>query len=57
MKAVNEEAEIFKIRWDELKPKEGQIDGMGTKLDDIISFIHERRKEWNLIMERRNKLA
>ena len=54
---LNNEIEKFKMRWDQMKPKEDALEGDPSKIVQGIAFIKEKRKEWSLLMETREKIV
>ena len=55
-KNLNSEIEKFKMRWDQMKPNEDSLEGDQTRIVQAIAFIHEKKKEWALLMETRDKI-
>lgn len=51
----NSEVEKFGMRWYQLRPKEDQLDG-NTDIQASITFISEKRQEWDQLMEMRDKI-
>ena len=44
--------EKFKLRWDQMKPKEDStMDGDSTKIAAALKLIKEKRIEWNSLIE------
>ncbi len=53
---VNGDIEKFKLRWDQLKPKEDSLEGDQTKIVTGIKVIKEKRQEWDALMETKTKI-
>ena len=53
---LNNEIEKFKLRWDAMKPKEEALDSGSANVEGNIKLIKEKRKEWNELIERREKI-
>ena len=56
VKNLTSEMEKFKMRWDQLKPKEEALEGDQAKIIQGISFIKEKRKEWELLIDTKDKI-
>ena len=56
VKNTNSEIEKFKMRWDQLKPKEDSMKGDQSKIIQGISFIKEKRTEWNELADMKAKI-
>ena len=54
---LNSEIEKFKMRWDQLKPKEETIEGDHGKIVQGIAVIKEKRQEWTVLMETKSKIV
>lgn len=53
---VNGELEKFRMRWDQLKPKEDSMEGDSSRILSSIQLIKEKRSEWNALMENQAKI-
>lgn len=53
---VNGEIDKFKMRWDQLKPKEDSMDKNPDKIYEAIAFVKEKRLEWNELITNKDKL-
>ncbi|XP_042221258.1 cytoplasmic dynein 2 heavy chain 1-like isoform X2 [Homarus americanus] len=54
--SFNSEVEKFGMRWFQLRPQEDKVDGDVDNMQAAISFIAEKRLEWNQLMETRDSL-
>jgi hypothetical protein len=51
------EAEKFQLRWEQLKPRETNLqDGEPEILTKSLSILREKRQEWQLLLQKRDKL-
>ena len=57
VKNLNSEMDKFKMRWDQMKPKEDALEGDQSKIIQGIAFIKEKRQEWNLLLETKEKIV
>ena len=53
---VNGEIEKFKMRWDQLKPKESSMEKNPEKIVEAIAFVKEKRMEWDELIKNKEKL-
>jgi dynein heavy chain 2 len=53
---LNGDIEKFKLRWDQLKPKEDTMEGDQAKIISGIKIIKEKRQEWDALMETKTKI-
>jgi dynein heavy chain 2 len=53
---LNNEIEKFKLRWDATKPKEENLEGNSGNVVASIKLIKEKRREWDELLERREKI-
>ena len=56
VKNINGEIGKFKIRWDQLKPKDDTMQSDQSKIVQGIAFIKEKRSEWDEITESKTKI-
>ena len=56
VKNTNGEIDKFKMRWDQLKPKDDTMQADQSKIVQGIAFIKEKRAEWNEIVEMKSKI-
>ena len=56
VKNVNGEIDKFKMRWDQLKPKEDTMQADQSKIVQGIAFIKEKRAEWNELSDNKIKI-
>merc|ERR1712155_21970 len=56
VKNTNGEIDKFKMRWDQLKPKDDTMQADQSKIVQGIAFIKEKRAEWNEIVEMKLKI-
>ncbi|KAK3929891.1 Cytoplasmic dynein 2 heavy chain 1 [Frankliniella fusca] len=55
--SFEEEVENFGLRWEQLKPKETSLlDGGPQLLTQSLSFLQDKRQEWNEILKRKEKM-
>ncbi|CAG0883700.1 unnamed protein product [Cyprideis torosa] len=52
----NSEIERFAAKWHQTKPKEDATESDPTKMAAGVKIVREKREEWNLLMETRDKL-
>jgi hypothetical protein len=51
------EAEKFQLRWEQLKPRETSLqDDEPENLKKSLSILREKRQEWQLLLQTRDKL-
>jgi hypothetical protein len=51
------EVEKFHLRWEQLKPRETSLqDGGPEILTKSLTVLREKRQEWELLMQTREKL-
>ncbi|KAE8745286.1 hypothetical protein FOCC_FOCC007971 [Frankliniella occidentalis] len=56
--SFEEEVENFGLRWEQLKPKETSLmDGGPQLLTQSLTFLQEKRQEWNEILKRKEKMV
>ncbi|XP_076054654.1 dynein cytoplasmic heavy chain beethoven [Oratosquilla oratoria] len=53
----NNEVEKFGLRWAQLKPREDQLEGEATQIQAAIALIKDKREEWTLLLETKDRLA
>ena len=53
---INGEIDKFKMRWDQLKPKEEAMQGDQSKIIQGIAFIKEKKQEWEEIKTSKEKV-
>ena len=53
---INGEIEKFKMRWDQLKPKESSLDENPGKIVETIAFVKEKRMEWDELIKNKEKV-
>lgn len=46
-RSINNEMENFKLRWEQLKPKDSEIARNPEKFDQAIQYISQMRTEWD----------
>ena len=54
---LNGDIEKFKLRWDQLKPKEDSMEGGNAKMVAGIKVIKEKRQEWDQLLETKAKIV
>ena len=54
---TNGEIDKFKMRWDQLKPKEDSMEKDPSKIYEAIAFVKEKRLEWNELIQSKEKLT
>lgn len=52
----NNEVEKFGMRWFQFRPNEEQLEGDADHIQSAISFVAEKRLEWDQLMETRDSL-
>ncbi|CAL4157019.1 unnamed protein product, partial [Meganyctiphanes norvegica] len=52
----NQEVEKFHLRWLQLRPREDQLDGDSSVIEAAVAMLHDKRQEWDLLMEKRDSL-
>ena len=52
----NDEVNKFGERWRQFRPSEDQLDGDVAKVQAAIDKIREKRQEWDVLMETRDRL-
>jgi hypothetical protein len=51
------EVEKFQLRWEQLKPRETSLqDGEPEILTKSLNILREKRQEWQLLLQTRDKL-
>jgi len=51
------EVEKFQLRWEQLKPRETNLqDGGPEVLTKSLKILREKRQEWELLLQTRQKL-
>jgi len=55
-RTVNNEMENFKLRWDQLKPKDSSVTKDPVKFDAVIQYISQMRDEWMQLSHRREAI-
>jgi hypothetical protein len=51
------EVEKFQLRWEQLKPRETSLQDGGLEiLTKSLTVLREKRQEWELLMQTREKL-
>jgi hypothetical protein len=51
------EVEKFQLRWEQLKPRETSLqDGGAEVLTKSLKILREKRQEWELLLQTRQKL-
>jgi len=51
------EVEKFQLRWEQLKPRETSLqDGGPEVLTKSLKILREKRQEWELLLQTRQKL-
>jgi len=51
------EVEKFQLRWEQLKPRETSLqDGGPEVLKKSLKILREKRQEWELLLQTREKL-
>jgi hypothetical protein len=51
------EVEKFQLRWEQLKPRETSLqDGEPEVLTKSLKILREKRQEWELLLQTRQKL-
>jgi hypothetical protein len=54
---ITGEAEKFQLRWEQLKPRETSLqDGEPEILTKSLGILREKRQEWQLLLQTRDKL-
>ena len=52
------EVEKFQLRWEQLKPRETSLqDGGPEILTKSLTLLREKREEWNMLLQTREKLV
>ncbi|XP_068211563.1 cytoplasmic dynein 2 heavy chain 1 [Palaemon carinicauda] len=52
----NSEIEKFGLRWQQLQPREDQLEGDSERIQAAITIVREKRFEWDQLMENRDSL-